>query len=229
MKLTKQVRGDAALLTVQGEFDSFVCNPFIEQIDRLAEEGVTLVALSMKGIKFINSTGVGCIIKSRKKLKELDGDLVIARPSGFVRESLESLGLTGVLKVFDTDEAALQHFKASDGVDMGEGNNVLVHPAGKRSTPVVSRIRKLEEEGIHFEVDDPDTEMAQGMPVKLKFRVPLFRKSHYFDITAEITEIVHSTGGATVKARFTQISDEDRTSIGQFVKDMQFLRKEAGR
>ena len=27
----------------------------------------------------------------------------------------------------------------------------------------------------------------------------------------------------------TQISDDDKASIGQFVKDMQFLRKEAGR
>jgi hypothetical protein len=29
--------------------------------------------------------------------------------------------------------------------------------------------------------------------------------------------------------RFKEIADEDRQSIAQFVKDMQFLRKEAGR
>lgn len=229
MKLTKQVKGDAALLIVHGEFDSFVCNPFIEQIEGLVDGDVTLVALNMKGIKFINSTGVGCIIKSRKKLRELEGDLVISQPSGFVRESLESLGLTGVLKVFDSDQEALDHFKASDGIDMSEGNNVLVQPAGKRSAPVVSRIRKLEEDRILLEMDDEDTDLDKGMALKLKFRLPLFRKSHYFDITAEITEIVHSSAGASVKARFTQISDDDKASIGQFVKDMQFLRKEAGR
>ena len=39
--------------------------------------------------------------------------------------------------------------------------------------------------------------------------------------------MIHSSTGITITTQFTYIFDEDRKSIGQFVKDMQFLRKEA--
>ena len=227
MKLVKDIRGDSAVLTLKGEFDSFVCNPFIEQIDGLMESGVHAVVLNMRLIKFINSTGIGSMIKCRQKLREKSGDLVIAKPSRFVHEALDSLGLTDVLKIFESDEEALEHFDAGDGIEINDGSNIMIHPKGESGAPIIGRIRMLDEKGIHFETDDQSVKLDDGAEVRLKFRLPLYRKSHYFDMTAKVSEVVHSTSGVMVSTEFDHVFDEDRTSIVQFVKDMQFLRKEA--
>ena len=89
------------------------------------------------------------------------------------------------------------------------------------------RIRKLEQAGIVFETSGEDPGLTTGDEVRLKFRLPLFHKSHYFDIKAQITEMVHSATGAFVTTNFSQIAEEDQASISQFVKDMQFLRRQA--
>ena len=77
MRLVKDIRGETAILTLKGDFDSFVCNPFVEQIEGLMDEGVQHVILNMRLIKFINSSGAGCLIKNHRKLKEKDGDLAV--------------------------------------------------------------------------------------------------------------------------------------------------------
>jgi anti-anti-sigma factor len=228
MKLIKDIKGDVALLTLKGEFDSFVCNPFIDQVDGLSDIGVKNIILNMRLVKFINSTAVGSIIKTRKKLQEKDGDLVISKPSGFVQEVIQNLGLASdVLTVFKEDQEALALFNAEEGIEMSEDNNILVHLPGETSAPLVGRIRKLEEDRTRFETQETEIPISSGSEVRLKFRLPLFRKSHYFDITAKITDMVHSSTGVSVAAEFTHIFEEDRKSIAQFVQDMQFLRKEA--
>ena len=92
---------------------------------------------------------------------------------------------------------------------------------------MVGRIRQLDEKGIVFEIDDQETKLKAGIEARLKFRLPLYRKSHYFDIIGEINEVVHSDRGVQFTAKFTHVFDDDRESISQFVKDIQFLRREA--
>jgi len=227
MKLVKNIQDNCAILTAKGEFDSFVCTPFIDQIDHLIKDGVECVVMNMRLVKFINSTGIGSMIKCRRKLREKNGDLVISMPSKFVKEALESLGLTEVLKIFDDDDKAVSHFESSNGIEMENGSNIMVHLLGENSIPVIGRIRMLDEDGIHFETEEHDIKIKGDSEVRLKFRLPLFRKSHYFDITAKVQEVVHSSAGIMISTKFDHIFEDDRESISQFVKDMQFLRKEA--
>jgi stage II sporulation protein AA (anti-sigma F factor antagonist) len=201
----------------------------MEQIDAVMDDGVQHVVLNMQQVEFINSTGMGCIVKTKKMVQSRDGDLVISAPSRFVRDALENLGLSDVLKIYESDEEALTSLEKSDGIEMEEGNNVIVHLGGKRKSPLLGRIRTLEEDRLVFETSETGLKEASKNLVKLKFRLPLFKKSHYFDIGARIVEMVHSTAGTVITVRFKEIADEDRQSIAQFVKDMQFLRKEAGR
>lgn len=227
MKLVKDIIGDVVIFELRGEFDSFVCNPFLEQIDAILAGGFQFVVLNMKQVAFINSTGIGSIIKGLRKLRESNGDLVMVEPSQFVVEVIQHLGIAGMFRTFNSNEEALSHLNVGEGIEIDDGSNILVHPVGQSGSPVVGRIRKLEEEGIAFETEEIEIKMMVGSEVRLKFRLPLFRKSHYFDITAVITEMVHSTTGAMITTQFTHIFDEDRNSIAQFVRDMQFLRREA--
>ncbi len=107
MKVVKERRGDATLLTLRGEFDSFVTAAFNAEVEKVfAEVGPRLV-LNLRYVKFVNSTALGAMIKARKAARAAGGTVVISQPSAAVREAMESLGLEKLFAIHDEDEAAI--------------------------------------------------------------------------------------------------------------------------
>ncbi|MGQ0553941.1 MAG: STAS domain-containing protein [Planctomycetota bacterium] len=113
MKLTKERRDDAMLLTLKGEFDSFVTTAFGQEVSKLHDEGLHKIALNMRLVKFVNSTALGAMIKARKACRAAGGDLVVCQPSPAVREAMESLGLDRLFGIHADDETALAALAAS--------------------------------------------------------------------------------------------------------------------
>ena len=115
MKLVKESRDGVTVLTLRGEFDSFVTGSFSGEIAKLQEEGASRIVLNQRLVKFINSTALGSIIKARKACREAGGDLVISSPSPVVREAMESLGLDRVFRIFDDDDTAVSALASAAG------------------------------------------------------------------------------------------------------------------
>lgn len=97
---------DHAILHLRGEFDTYYVKNLQQEIDELVKSGVVRVVLSLRHVKFINSTALGSIIKASKTLAAKNGKLVISRPSPFCREIIEKVGLDRVVPIFDDEEAA---------------------------------------------------------------------------------------------------------------------------
>ncbi|MBI4880278.1 MAG: anti-sigma factor antagonist [Planctomycetes bacterium] len=231
MKIDREINGDLAVLSLRGEFDSFVVSSFLEEMESLVANGITSVVLDMRMVKFIMSTAIGAVVKSRKMLRDIGGDLVIAQPSGFVRDVLESLGLTRVIKVFDENNLAVESLGRHVSAELPAGNSVMLHFASPErqkalGRPAVGRILDLDENGMKLQVAQAAAYFPDGAEVKAKFRLPLFKKAYYFEIPSTIAGAVANEDGAAVRIRFEQIEDEDRKSIQQFVSDMDFLRNE---
>lgn len=231
MKIDREINGDVAVLSLRGEFDSFVVSSFLEEIESLAANGVSNIVLDMRMVKFIMSTAIGAIVKSRKMMKDLGGDLVISQPSSFVRDVLDSLGLTKVIKVFDENNEAVQTLGQGTGFNLPAGNSVMLHFNDARlheavGRPVVGRIVELTEEGLAAAVAQAPNLFPPRAEMRAKFRLPLFKRAFYFEIGSAILEAAPFEDGARVRVRFTGIEEEDRKSIRQFLSDMNFLRDE---
>lgn len=106
MQITAEPREDYTILHLRGEFDTYYCPYLLQEIEGLQAAGAPRVALNLRLVKFINSTALGAIIKASKSLNAGGGRLAIARPSTFVRDIMEKVGLDRVVPIFDTDEAA---------------------------------------------------------------------------------------------------------------------------
>lgn len=110
MHITVEPRDSYSILHLRGEFDTFYCPKFQQEIDDLTEAGVALIVLNLRLVKFINSTALGAIIKASKQLQKRGGKLAISRPSPFCRDVMSKVGLDRVVPVFDSDEAAGESF-----------------------------------------------------------------------------------------------------------------------
>ena len=254
MKLEKKRYEDIVILRFVGEFDTFNLPLFSERVDRMIDSGDRRFVLNVHLLTFINSSALGYLIKMAKRLKELDGEVVLARPSKFVKKTLVTLGLEQAFQVFETDSDAILHFKRGadvgrlqlDSADTDEALHgavpVIFRPVveeGEFPPNQVGRIVNLYEDGLLFryeitDADDPvEAALKTGMSLKLKFRQPFAVKDYYFEMEAEVKDLISvediQEGGSrvlTVRVAYAEIKDEDRVLLDQFVKDQAIWRKE---
>lgn len=257
MKLEKRRFDDVLILRFVGEFDSFNLPGFSERIDHLIDGGDRKLIVDAHLLKFINSAALGYLIKTRRRLAAMDGELVLARPSKFVRRTLTTLGLDSVFGIYDSVESALLHFKK--GIDIGEldleggdedetlmGRTPLLFRSadsegGQDEPNQVGRIVRLYPDGLAFRYEpsgavdkDPVASiLAPGRALKLKFRQPFALKDHYFEMTARLSDVARrydEEEDPVLEARvvYDAIGETDREHLDQFVRDQELWRGELG-
>lgn len=252
MKLEKHRYDDLIILKFTGEFDTFNLPGFSERIDKMISQGDNLIILDLHLLKFINSAALGYLIKTSKSVTDQGGEMVMARPSKFVKKTLTTLGLDGVFKIFTTVEDAIVHFK--QGEDVGElrleGGEydesltgavpILFRPSAEDAAPnQVGRIVTLYGDGLLFryeasgEGEDPaKAYLSEGTSLKLKFRQPFAVKDYYFEMSGAIAQVSQMVGAdddegvLTVKVKYDEIKDEDRKHLEQFVRDQESWKQE---
>ncbi len=227
MKVLKENLGGVVVLTLKGEFDTFVTGAFTNEIGNCLAEGAHSIVLNMRLVKFVNSTALGSMIKARKQCLAAHGNLVISQPSAAVREAMESLGLDRLFQVFDDDDAALGSFEGSNAVDLeGESETAVMIFVPESPRPQVARIRRLDADTIECRLPSPPGKLVSGREVRLKFRLPAYRKE-YFELSGRIERVEDLDGGCALSLRFTRVSPEDRADIQRFLDDMGDLRRAA--
>ena len=209
---------NVVILKFTGEFDTFNLPGFSERIDRMIALGDVRMVLDLHLLKFINSAALGYLIKTHKAVKEKGGEMVLARPSKFLKKTLVTLGLDGVFKIFDTVENAISHFK--DGKSVGQFRPSAEHDesltgavpilfrtragaADNQPPNQVGRIVTLYEDGLLFRYEpqkgaqgaDPvKGTLKEGSKLKLKFRQPFVLKDYYFEMDADIVQVSQMFG-----------------------------------
>lgn len=224
-----------ACLTMTGDFDAFAANPFLEQIESLVQSGTAHIAVNMRLVLFINSTAVGSLIKARKRVRGMGGDLVLSEPSARVRETMELLGLSQVIKSHANDDEAAKALRITgkEQVDVPAENAVLVRFSDaalhKKYSDVggMAKMAALEENSIAFLSGGETSLFPVGAAIRAKFRLPLFMRAYYFDFPCTIRSAERTKDGVKVMADFGDIVEDDRKAISQFVRDLRLLREEA--
>lgn len=239
------VTADYAVLRLRGEFDTPYVQEFSDRIDALIAANRPRVVLNLRFLRLINSTALGSIVRAQKKLRQHGGELVVAQPSEFCRDVFVKVGLDKLIPIHEDDAAAL------DSVLEGRRQNVAVEQAGDvlfsyldagkaqfapRPTEI-GRIRQWEEDSILFDWNAAGTKLTNdivkkllepGTELRLKFKLPLAKKSDFMEVLARVesTTLPKQGTGIRVRAKFAKIDDDAKRAIAQFVQDMRFLKNE---
>ena len=79
-------------------------------ITGLLRDGQRDLLLNLSEVPFIDSSGIGGLIKSFSRVKSDGGKLKLLNPSKAARQLLSITGLLSVIEVFDDEETALSSF-----------------------------------------------------------------------------------------------------------------------
>ena len=107
---TSSLQDGTSLVTLGGELDLATAGAELEELLEECTENACHVVLDMSQVTYIDSTGLGLLVKTDKRLSAAGRRLVILRPHPSVRRILEITGLDRHFRVAESwpaDDALL--------------------------------------------------------------------------------------------------------------------------
>lgn len=248
MNIDTTLTADYAILTLKGEFDTFHCPRFQEEVEDILKRDIRYIVLNMRLVKFINSTALGAVIRASKMCKAEEGELTLSSLSPFVEDILNKLGIDQMLTVTADDETArksiikqLNSAAVAESAPVREEKVLITFPDDTRNQQIggkkalVGTMSSVDAETVRFlwngERHNISPEQAaqlffNGSEVHLKFQVKLIKKAH-FEVDAVIEETsIASDDNIRVSASFKKIKSNEREALSQFAADMDFLKRQ---
>ena len=100
-------RAAFALITLEGELDLPATAELEPEMERLATEpGVEIVALDLRGLEFLDSSGLRLVVVAERRLREAGRRVVLVRGPQPVQRVFEITRMTERLEFVDAPEHA---------------------------------------------------------------------------------------------------------------------------
>ena len=102
------VRGPAVLVTLRGELDLMAIAALEPELERLGDEpGVDVVAVDLRELDFLDSSGLSLLVITARRLDECGRRLVLVRGRQAVQRVFEITRMTERLEFVDAPERVL--------------------------------------------------------------------------------------------------------------------------
>ncbi|MBP7461171.1 MAG: STAS domain-containing protein [Candidatus Delongbacteria bacterium] len=109
VKLRK--KSGIAILDLAGRMDINASDSINRNIDEILEEGGRKILLNFNQIDFVSSPGLVILVSILKKIRKMQGRIVLCNLQSYVKEVFEVTQLTKVFDVFDDEPTAIDNLQ----------------------------------------------------------------------------------------------------------------------
>ena len=102
LKLETRHEGEAAVIAAAGEVDVFTAPDLDTEITAQLADGRSRLVVDLSGVSFLDSTGLGVLVKGLKGAREAGGSLHLVVTSDRIRKIFDITGLDAAMPLFDT-------------------------------------------------------------------------------------------------------------------------------
>ena len=162
---------EAKAVFLSGSIDASTNQTFEGRLGDILSSGTNKVLLVLTNVKYINSTGLGTIVKCVDNFREKDGDIKLVGVPTKVIALFEMLGLLALFETHDTIEQAVASFGAESAPSTGGAGD-----SGDSSAPTVE---------FPLQFKHPSTGMGLNVNRPGRFKDP--RSGDYFSVDAKGT------------------------------------------
>ena len=106
MDATESRRGEVVVLAPGAEVDVRAVPAFEARVEKLLAAGTTAVVFDLTAVELLPSTIAGFLVVAAGRVRGAGGRFAVAAPGRRIRATLTTLGLTAVLTVKDSLDAA---------------------------------------------------------------------------------------------------------------------------
>jgi anti-sigma B factor antagonist len=109
--IQKRKKGDVVVLDLIGSLTVGANEQtFKETVSDLASRKYNRVVVNLGQVEFMDSSGIGALVKSYTTITQNGGKLKLLQPNKMIRHTLKITGLMGIFEVFDDEAAAIGSF-----------------------------------------------------------------------------------------------------------------------
>ena len=159
VKVIKSPDGTTATLAeVDGSIDASTIQQFQQVMDKLVERGVKNLILDCTSVKYINSTGLGTLLKYADTYESIGGHIAFCRVPSKVMLVMEMLGFNALFNIVTDEATALRSF--SGKIAPPASVSVKVTPANIAQQPAPTAYR-----AAPLEAAAPAAPVSSAFPV----------------------------------------------------------------
>ena len=107
LRVDVQDRPDHTVVTASGEIDASTAHLVADAVTASLLSGKRRVLLDFAEVTFIDSTGLGVLVKSHRTAEGTGAQFAVVHPTRQTRKLIRVLGLDQLLHIFDSYEQAL--------------------------------------------------------------------------------------------------------------------------
>jgi anti-sigma B factor antagonist len=115
MTIDQRPSGSAIVLDVDGRMTIETVNdrPLAVNVRRLLQEGQRRILLNLKGVPYLDTTGLRDIVEAYVATRRQGGSLKLLHPTAHVRAVLATTRLLTILETYDSESDAIASFGPS--------------------------------------------------------------------------------------------------------------------
>lgn len=101
---TRILGNGVPVLILKGEVDVYTTPQMKEHLSSLIQQGAKQIVVDLSNVSYFDSTALGALIGALHRLKEHEGNILIAGASARVKRVFEITGLDKVFDMYETIE-----------------------------------------------------------------------------------------------------------------------------
>jgi len=108
MEITERKVGDVSILGIIGRLDTGTAEAFAQRLHQLIDGGERRLVIDGEKLEYINSAGLVVLMVAAKRLKVLDGRIVLSSLKPHIGEIFEIAGFKSIFPIYVNAEQATQ-------------------------------------------------------------------------------------------------------------------------
>ena len=108
--IERSEHGDVDVLYLAGQLDAHSFPKLQETLESLGSESRARVVLECRDLDYISSAGLGVLKKMSREFREQEGDIRLSSLTPKIRNVVDLLGFSQVIRVFPGSEEAISSY-----------------------------------------------------------------------------------------------------------------------
>jgi anti-sigma B factor antagonist len=112
MEIIERKAGDVCVVSISGRLDSGTSDSFGQRLHQLIDRGERHLVIDAEKLDYISSTGLRVLLVAAKRLKAIDGRIVLSSLKPHILEVFEIAGFKSIFPIYGNADQAVQQISA---------------------------------------------------------------------------------------------------------------------
>ena len=108
MEISERKVGEVCVVGITGRLDSGTSDSLAQRLHHLIDGGERRLVIDAEKLDYISSTGLRVLLVAAKRLKAVDGKIVLSSLKPHILEVFEIAGFTSIFPIYGTTDQAME-------------------------------------------------------------------------------------------------------------------------